>query len=83
VSTTLTCLLQNLHANMHNFSLERPWVYTDPPPIVMTDEESEDGSADGSEEDQPRLVLPNADSSLGIGEDNVWLNAAQRDRNSR
>ncbi|KAH0491056.1 hypothetical protein TgHK011_002501 [Trichoderma gracile] len=63
--------------------LERPWVYTDPPPIVMTDEESEDGSADGSEEDQPRLVLPNADSSLGIGEDNVWLNAAQRDRNSR
>ena len=68
---------------MTNFSLERPWVYTDPPPIVMTDEESEDGSADGSEEDQPTLVLPNADSSLGIGDDNVWLNAARRDRNSR
>jgi hypothetical protein len=47
----------------------------------MTDEESEDGG-EGSE-DQPTLVLPNADSSLGIGEDNVWLNTAGRDRSTR
>ncbi|KAL7942544.1 hypothetical protein V8C42DRAFT_331318 [Trichoderma barbatum] len=59
--------------------LQQAWVYSDPPPIVMTDEESENGSAEGSE-DQPRLVLPNADSSLGIGEDNVWLNSTRRDR---
>ncbi|UKZ79843.1 hypothetical protein TrVFT333_007606 [Trichoderma virens FT-333] len=62
--------------------LQQPWVYTDPPPIVMTDEDSEDGSAEGSE-DQPRVLLPNADSSLGIGEDNVWLNTAGRDRERR
>ncbi|KAH8123677.1 hypothetical protein FP744_10005796 [Trichoderma asperellum] len=62
--------------------LQQAWVYTDPPPITMTDEESEDGTGEGSE-DQPTLVLPNADSSLGIGEDNVWLNAAGRDRSTR
>lgn len=65
-----------------SFSLQQAWVYTDPPPITMTDEESEDGTGEGSE-DQPTLVLPNADSSLGIGEDNVWLNAAGRDRSTR
>lgn len=43
----------------------------------MTDEESEDGTAEGSE-DQPTLVLPNADSSLGIGDDNVWLSTTGR-----
>ncbi|PON27168.1 hypothetical protein TGAM01_v204117 [Trichoderma gamsii] len=61
--------------------LQQAWVYTDPPPITMTDEESEDGG-EGSE-DQPTLMLPNADSSLGIGEDNVWLNTAGRDRSTR
>ncbi|KAH6608463.1 hypothetical protein Trco_001809 [Trichoderma cornu-damae] len=59
--------------------LQQAWVYSDPPPIVMTDEESEGGSGEGSE-DQPTLVLPNADSSLGIGEDNVWLNSTRRER---
>ncbi|KAL7924420.1 hypothetical protein ACQKWADRAFT_286689 [Trichoderma austrokoningii] len=61
--------------------LQQAWVYTDPPPITMTDEESEDGGE--GFEDQPTLMLPNADSSLGIGEDNVWLNPAGRDRSTR
>lgn len=67
---------------MSHFSLEQAWVYSDPPPIVMTDEESEDGSAEASE-DQPTLVLPNADSTLGIGDDNVWLSAEERERQLR
>ncbi|KAM0263548.1 hypothetical protein ACHAQJ_001167 [Trichoderma viride] len=61
--------------------LQQAWVYSDPPPITMTDAESEDGSAEGSE-DQPTLVLPSVDSSLGI-EDNVWLNTARRERGTR
>ncbi|RFU80457.1 hypothetical protein TARUN_1750 [Trichoderma arundinaceum] len=62
--------------------LQQAWVYSDPPPIVMTDEESDDGSGEGSE-DQPTLVLPSVDSSLGIGEDNVWLNSSRRERGTR
>ncbi|KAL7783886.1 hypothetical protein V8C37DRAFT_396621 [Trichoderma ceciliae] len=62
--------------------LQQAWVYSDPPPIVMTDEESVAGSGEGSE-DQPTLVLPRVDSSLGIGEDNVWLNTARRERGTR
>ncbi|KFA76017.1 hypothetical protein S40288_00343 [Stachybotrys chartarum IBT 40288] len=48
--------------------LGQPWIYRDPPPALTqestTTEENEDGS--------PSLILPNADSSLGIGENNVW-----------
>ena len=45
--------------------LRQPWIYKDPPPSLP---ENESGSRDG----HLSLVLPNADSSLGIGEDNVW-----------
>ncbi|CAG9956336.1 unnamed protein product [Clonostachys rosea f. rosea IK726] len=45
--------------------LERPWIYEDPPPPI--EEESLE-----TDEDQPSLIVPSTDSSLGIGEANVW-----------
>lgn len=48
--------------------LVQPWIYKDPPPLPT----DEDGRTEASSQDGPTLVLPNADSSLGIGEDNVW-----------
>ncbi|KFH48720.1 Calcium permeable stress-gated cation channel-like protein [Hapsidospora chrysogenum ATCC 11550] len=46
--------------------LVQPWVYDDPPP-PLPEEES------GTEESrQASLIVPSTDSSLGIGEANVW-----------
>ncbi|KAK5988577.1 Calcium permeable stress-gated cation channel 1 [Cladobotryum mycophilum] len=59
--------------------LEQPWVYKDPPPLLR-DDETVDESGRSSRILQPALILPNADSSLGIGDDNVWID--QRRRNS-
>lgn len=54
--------------------LQQPWVYKDPP--TLPEEES---TADGqSSPDEPTVILPNADSSLGIGDDNVWLDSTRR-----
>jgi hypothetical protein len=46
--------------------LEQPWIYKDPPPPI-----SETGGTQ-TEEEPPSLILPGTDSSLGIGENNVW-----------
>ncbi|TWU71030.1 hypothetical protein ED733_001194 [Metarhizium rileyi] len=55
--------------------LQLPWIYHDPPPLPDDDATTEGGR---SSQGQPSLILPNADSSLGIGEDNVWIDSTQR-----
>ncbi|KHN98956.1 uncharacterized protein MAM_03418 [Metarhizium album ARSEF 1941] len=50
--------------------LQLPWIYRDPPPPPDDDVTTEGGR---SSQGRPTLILPNADSSLGIGEDNVWI----------
>ncbi|KAF4126956.1 calcium permeable stress-gated cation channel [Geosmithia morbida] len=46
--------------------LQRPWIYRDqPPPVPDDDSETTEGQ-------QPSLIVPDSDASLGIGEDNVW-----------
>ncbi|OAA55756.1 hypothetical protein ISF_07861 [Cordyceps fumosorosea ARSEF 2679] len=55
--------------------LLKAWIYKDPPPVPGSEGSSQaDGSSRPSRGSsrEPRLILPNADSSLGIGEDNVW-----------
>ncbi|KAK2612735.1 hypothetical protein QQS21_001186 [Conoideocrella luteorostrata] len=53
--------------------LQQPWIYKDPP-TSSDDEATTDGGQ--SSQDRPTLILPNADSSLGIGEDNVWIDGS-------
>ncbi|KID86465.1 hypothetical protein MGU_06277 [Metarhizium guizhouense ARSEF 977] len=55
--------------------LQLPWIYHDPPPLADDDVTTE---GDRSSQGRPTLILPNADSSLGIGEDNVWVDSTQR-----
>ncbi|GAB0133431.1 hypothetical protein EsDP_00001840 [Epichloe bromicola] len=55
--------------------LQQPWIYKDPPAVADDDATTEGGQ---SSQDQPTLILPNADSSLGIGEDNVWIDSNRR-----
>lgn len=55
----------------------QPWIYKDPPPLPSDEDSHTDGSR--SYRDEPNLVLPNADRSLGIGEDNVWMDSGRRD----
>ncbi|PNY23223.1 Calcium permeable stress-gated cation channel 1 [Tolypocladium capitatum] len=57
--------------------LQQPWIYHDPPPPLSAGDTETDG--DQSSQGQPALILPNADSTLGIGDDNVWINGAGRD----
>ncbi|POR38094.1 Calcium permeable stress-gated cation channel 1 [Tolypocladium paradoxum] len=57
--------------------LHQPWIYNDPPPPLATGDTETDG--DQSSHGQPALILPNADSSLGIGDDNVWMDNGRRD----
>ncbi|KAF7553563.1 hypothetical protein G7046_g7069 [Stylonectria norvegica] len=45
--------------------LQRPWIYHDPPP------DSDDETSQSAEERDP-VVLAAADSTLGIGDSNVW-----------
>ncbi|KAL2691481.1 hypothetical protein Neosp_001867 [[Neocosmospora] mangrovei] len=42
--------------------LQQPWIYKDPPPPLPESET----------DDQDRPILQGVDSTLGIGEDNVW-----------
>ncbi|UNI16921.1 hypothetical protein JDV02_003307 [Purpureocillium takamizusanense] len=55
--------------------LQQPWIYRDPPPPIRTEGTETDGA---SSQEGPVLILPNADSSLGIGEDNVWMDSGRR-----
>ncbi|KAG5996571.1 hypothetical protein E4U54_002537 [Claviceps lovelessii] len=55
--------------------LRQPWIYQDPPALVDDEETTEGGQ---SSPQRPTLILPNADSSLGIGEDNVWIDSSRR-----
>ncbi|KAF7549624.1 hypothetical protein G7Z17_g6271 [Cylindrodendrum hubeiense] len=45
--------------------LQQPWIYRDPPPVIPDDR------TEASEDQDPR-ILASTDSSLGIGESNVW-----------
>ncbi|KAM0488099.1 hypothetical protein ACHAP7_001089 [Fusarium lateritium] len=45
--------------------LPQPWIYDEPPPPIPTDDTQ-------TTEEGERPVLQGVDSSLGIGEDNVW-----------
>jgi hypothetical protein len=48
--------------------LQGPWIYKDPPPVLpQTEPQSED------EDTTITPLFPNADSSLGIGDANVWM----------
>lgn len=63
--------------------LLRAWIYKDPPPVPGSDGESSSQAEESSvpsrgSSAEPRFVLPNADSSLGIGDDNVWTDSRQR-----
>lgn len=58
-------------------SLHQPWIYNDPPPPLTTGDTETDGRQ--SSQGQPAIILPNADSSLGIGDDNVWMDGGRRD----
>ncbi|KAG6007004.1 hypothetical protein E4U21_006524 [Claviceps maximensis] len=53
--------------------LQQPWIYQDPPAQLDDEMTSEGGRPLHG---QPTLILPNADRSLGIGEDNVWIDSA-------
>lgn len=67
--------------------LLQAWIYKDPPPVPGSDGDEEESSQGGGTGEgpssrpsrgssrEPRLILPNADSSLGIGDDNVWSRA--------
>ncbi|PHH87696.1 hypothetical protein CDD83_8528 [Cordyceps sp. RAO-2017] len=57
--------------------LPQPWIYEDPPPQPSPDEEGTE--TNGSSQPQPALILPHADRSLGIGDDNVWADNRGRD----
>lgn len=58
--------------DMANCRLQQPWIYREPPPVAEDETTTEGGQ---SSQGQPTLILPNADSSLGIGEDNVWIDS--------
>lgn len=58
--------------------LLQPWIYKDPPSLPESDNDSEsrtDEYRSRASSREPRVLLPNADSSLGIGEDNVWMDS--------
>ncbi|KAG6039865.1 hypothetical protein E4U41_001942 [Claviceps citrina] len=55
--------------------LQQPWIYKDPPAAV--DDEASPPSGQSSQ-GRPTLILPNADRSLGIGDDNVWIDGSTR-----
>ncbi|KAG5938967.1 hypothetical protein E4U53_007919 [Claviceps sorghi] len=55
--------------------LRQPWIYQDPPDPVNDDDLTSEGGQ--SSHAQPALILPNADRSLGIGEDNVWIDSSR------
>ncbi|KAM3477779.1 hypothetical protein MY5147_002515 [Beauveria neobassiana] len=62
--------------------LVQAWIYKDPPPVPGSDAEASSQEAEshpsrGSSR-EPRFILPNADSSLGIGDDNVWTESRER-----
>ncbi|KAH7312448.1 hypothetical protein B0I35DRAFT_452380 [Stachybotrys elegans] len=48
--------------------LQQAWIYKDPPPSL-----TENGTEVEDDREPPHLILPNADSTLGIGESNVWI----------
>ncbi|KAG6239144.1 hypothetical protein E4U23_007884 [Claviceps purpurea] len=54
--------------------LEKPWIFQDPP-----DQSDDETATEGvlPSRGQPTLILPNADRSLGIGEDNVWIDSSR------
>ncbi|KAJ4154108.1 hypothetical protein LMH87_010571 [Akanthomyces muscarius] len=59
------------------------WIYKEPPPVPGSDGETSSQAEESSRPSrgssrEPRFVLPNADSSLGIGDDNVWTDSRQR-----
>ncbi|KAF4459481.1 cefP [Fusarium albosuccineum] len=51
--------------------LPQPWIYKDPPPPLTQ------GETDTTEE-QDRPILQGVDSTLGIGDENVWQDTAGR-----
>ncbi|XWX02384.1 hypothetical protein V2A60_010421 [Cordyceps javanica] len=66
--------------------LLQPWIYKDPPPVPGRDGERTSSSEAGRSSSrpsrgssaEPRFILPNADSSLGIGDENVWTDSRGR-----
>lgn len=53
--------------------LLQPWIYKDAPAVPGSDDDSQtEGSRSRTSLRDAGLILPNADSSLGIGDDNVW-----------
>ncbi|KAI9158176.1 Calcium permeable stress-gated cation channel 1 [Paramyrothecium foliicola] len=50
--------------------LPAPWIYKDPPPVQPENETQSEGDESGR---GITPLFPNADSSLGIGENNVWV----------
>ncbi|KAJ3495985.1 hypothetical protein NLG97_g2997 [Lecanicillium saksenae] len=66
--------------------LLQAWIYKDPPPVPGSDGDEGSSRADGTSSRpsrgssrEPQLILPNADSSLGIGDDNVWRDSRRND----
>ncbi|ODA77819.1 hypothetical protein RJ55_06421 [Drechmeria coniospora] len=57
--------------------LQQPWIYKEQPPPLPTDDTETDG--DEWSQGPPAMILPNADSSLGIGENNVWRDMGRND----
>ncbi|KAJ6784659.1 hypothetical protein PWT90_03222 [Aphanocladium album] len=64
--------------------LLQAWIYKHPPPVPGSEDDEESSRAEGSSSRpsrgssrEPRLILPNADSSLGIGDDNVWRDSSR------
>ncbi|CAM1511771.1 Fc.00g092840.m01.CDS01 [Cosmosporella sp. VM-42] len=50
--------------------LQRPWIYDDPPPDLTDDDTTSTG-------ERSPLVLNGAESSLGIGDANVWASGGE------
>jgi calcium permeable stress-gated cation channel len=47
------------------YRLPQPWIYDEPPPPIPTDDTQ-------TTEETERPVLQGVDSTLGIGDENVW-----------
>ncbi|KAF4509197.1 hypothetical protein G6O67_005483 [Ophiocordyceps sinensis] len=63
--------------------LQQAWIYKDPPPSLRTEDTGTGPEAHGSSQGRRAFVLPDADSSLGIGDDNVWVDDGRGSRRHR
>ncbi|PFH63423.1 hypothetical protein XA68_10013 [Ophiocordyceps unilateralis] len=61
-------------------SLSQPWIYKDPPQPLSSGEGAAGAEPERSSPARPALILPDADRSLGIGDDNVWADSSRGER---